>query len=119
MDRPLDYEIERKMGKRIIKTPGGKREIDWPKMTMISSSFEIDHKNRLWIRTVKKHPKLKKDGTYDKSTGKSVIEIFDKDGILLGDIPLPKDGFSRILGDRLYSVTEEYVIHEYKIIDLN
>ncbi|MFC1725625.1 6-bladed beta-propeller, partial [candidate division KSB1 bacterium] len=114
-DRPLNYEIDHKMVK-----PEGSR-YKYPEMTNISQDIAVDGKGRIWVLTFKKQPE-------DKGSLSSTIkdhniidlEIFDKNGVLLGSIPTPKhvNNF-RIFNDKIYFVDSYSTacVYEYQILE--
>jgi len=121
MDRPVKYKINHKMVKRKMTMPDGRSvEMDLPDMTYVSGSIGIDHKNRLWVITYTKQPKINYEDPDNSERGEDEFEIFDKEGILLGKMPIPEQrGRMRIIGDRLFMInsSEEMCVYEYKIVD--
>lgn len=86
---------------------------------IISTCLGIDSKNRIWVSTVTKQPdKWERMEPVRKENAK--FEIFNSEGVLLGELPLPQDIFRfRIFGDRLFIIDYDRVsVSEYKIIEL-
>ena len=90
----------------------------------ISTHVAVDKKERVWIITLVEQPDewFEKFSIWDRlSVRKSVavFEIFNRDGILLGSVPLPEDVFlMRIFDDRLFIVDPDRVsVSEYKIVE--
>ena len=81
----------------------------------VSNYIGIDHQNRVWVQTYKKHPE---EG--DEPADYLGFEIFNSDGILLGKLPIPQNVRGmRIFQDRLYLLDtfEEMCVYEYKIVE--
>jgi len=74
----------------------------------------IDHKNRIWVRMVNKLLDVKKVKTEDLT-----FAVFDKDGILLCFVPVPRKETIKIIGDSIFFINQDdtYCIYEYKIIE--
>jgi len=113
-DRPLNYKLSYKLEEIKREMPDGSiYKYFSSKFTGVSTDIEIDHKGRIWLRTI-----TKQGGEGEKYEFE--LEIFDNDGILLGRIPLPeKTGLHmRIFDDRLFFIGDETMfIYEYKIIE--
>jgi len=121
MTRPLNYEINHRIVKRTVSLPSGaSRETEVPEMTFVSSRIGVDHKHRMWVVTINKQPVRKKDGSYERVPNMTALEIFDKDGLFLGELSFPeRGGFMRLIGDRIYLIDtrEEMCIYEYRIVE--
>ena len=113
-DRPLNYKLSYKLEEISRELPDGSIMKDYiPRFTSVSSEIGIDHKGRIWVKTITKHGGEGKKYEYK-------LEIFDNEGILLGRVPLPEKsrGSMRIFHDRLFFIGAELMyIYEYKIID--
>ncbi|MEA3295823.1 MAG: hypothetical protein U9Q27_01605 [Patescibacteria group bacterium] len=112
-DYPINYEINHKTGERKYST-------SFPKLTFVSLDINVDSKKCLWVTTFKKQPK--NQGTRASTLKNYKIlkfEIFNNDGILLGEIPVPtRFRKKRIYNTNLYLIDPyfEMCIYEYKII---
>lgn len=111
--RPLKYEIEHRVEDN--------NDFLIPILTYISNDIRIDGKGRLWITTYDEQPETQGSrGATLKNREWLKFEIFDIEGILLGEIPAPIEFYSkRIYGDTLYLIDPyfEACIYEYKIIE--
>ena len=89
-------------------------------MTPVSFFTGIDHKRRIWVETYKRDFSVE-----EMQSGEDIFldylefNIFDKDGIYLGDVPIPPDIMVfRIYDDTLYMIdNKEMSILEYRIIN--
>ena len=112
-DRPVRIdETEYKYDNNTMNSPN-----------VISTNIGIDNENRLWVET---YVKVIEEGeTNARFNLRSTIadnarfEIFDREGILLGYVPLPMDYFKfRIIDDRIYFIDIDRVsVHEYSIVE--
>jgi hypothetical protein len=88
-----------------------------------SMGIGIDAKERIWVLTMKKQLEdWEKDyfrWKLNVFSSDAVFEVFSKDGILLGYVPVPENLlFMRICGDRLFIIDHDQVsVSEYKIVD--
>lgn len=108
-DRPLPYKIKelREFGDEVWVT------------AYDLNNQGLDNKGRFWVATrIKPTQKAKNEGEED-TPAVVVLDIFDKDGVMLGRIPRPKEGTIRIFDDRLYIVdaSTEMCVYEYKIVE--
>jgi hypothetical protein len=146
-DRPLNYDMEiRKKGKIEQSGSGNARGMTFsaPEMNVCSLAVAGDAKGRAWVVTYDRQ--LRKDeevqtsmmmtsgrgggGTTvsQKTTGATELrttnafklEVFDPDGVLLGEIPLTHfvDGI-RICGDNLFLLDQVrgVTFYQYKIVE--
>ena len=78
----------------------------------------IDHKNRVWIRMVNRLLHVSEVKPEDMS-----FAVFNKDGVLLGFVPVPRKDRVQIIGDSVIFINrgdtreDTHCIYEYKIID--
>lgn len=142
-DRALDYGTEvKKKGK--IDTSGGGISMSNPEMNTCSAGIAVDAKGRSWILTYARQ--LRKEETVDtsimstsdrgggigtvsiKTTGNTELrttdafklEIFDADGVLLGEIPLTHFvDVIRVFGDCLFLIDRErgVTVYQYRIVE--
>ena len=88
-----------------------------------SMGIGIDAKERIWVLTMKKQledwEKEYWESKLNVFSSDAVFELFSKDGILLGSVPVPENLlFMRICGDRLFIIDHDQVsVSEYKIVD--
>jgi hypothetical protein len=144
-DRPLGYSMEiRKKGKMNTSGTGNTRgiSISPPEMNVCSLGIAADAKDRLWVvtygRQLKKEEEVrtsmmttmgaggttvsqKTTGAVDlRTTDAFKLEVFDKDGVLLGEIPLTHfvDEI-RICGDDLFLLDKVrgVTFYQYKIVE--
>lgn len=139
-DRPLSYDTEvRKKGK--IETTGGGVNFSSPEMNTCSKGIAVDGRGRAWVvtlgRQLKKEEEVqtsimsvggpsgvqsvsyKTEGNTDlRTTDAFKLEVFDPDGVLLGEVPLTHfvDAI-RVFGDRLFLIDRErgVTVYEYRI----
>lgn len=147
-DRPLNYDMEiRKKGKFAERGSGNTRggTISPPEMNVCTLGIAADAKGRIWVvtydRQMKKEEQVQTSmmmtsgrggggGTTvsQKTTGNTELrttdafklEVFDKDGVLLGEIPLTHfvDRI-RICGDNLFLLDQVrgVTFYQYKIVE--
>jgi sugar lactone lactonase YvrE len=144
-DRPLNYGMEvKKKGKSEIKVSGGSRggTITPPQMNICCLGVAADAKGRSWIvtydRQLKDEEKVQTSmttvtgtggvsvsrkttgNTELRSTNTFKLEVFDPDGVLLGEVPLTHfvDAI-RICGDNLFLLDRDrgVTFYQYKIIE--
>ena len=141
-DRPLNYATGvLKRGKIEMNSAGGGTVIQ-PEMNACSAGIAIDDKGRAWVvtlnRQLRKEEKimtttsrgggggistlsLKTKGNVDlRTTDAYKLEIFDPDGVLLGDILLTQFVNSiRIIGDSLFLIDRErgVTVYQYRIVE--
>jgi hypothetical protein len=121
----------------------GGMSISSPEMNICSAGIAVDDKSRMWVvtlsRQLRKEEKVqtssmivggvggisnvsrKTEGNTDlRTTDAYKLEIFDPDGVLLGEIPLTHFVNSiRIIGDNLFLLDQErgVTFYQYKIIE--
>ncbi len=141
-DRPLGYGTEvKKKGK--IDTSGGGVSMSSPEMNNCSAGIDVDGKGRSWVLTYARQLRkdeqvqtsmtsvggqagvnnvsIKTEGNTDlRTTDAFKLEIFDPDGVLLGEIPLTHFAdVLRVDGDRLFLIDRErgVTVYEYRIVE--
>jgi hypothetical protein len=142
-DRPLNYGTEvKKKGK--MEQQGGGLMISGPEMNNCSTGIAVDAKGRAWVvtyaRQLKENEKVqtsmmmssgragggtmasvKTEGNTDVRTTDALrLDIFDPDGILLGEIPLAHFAdVIRIAGDSLFLIDRErgVTVYQYRIVE--
>lgn len=104
-----------------------------PSLNTVSTGIAVDGKGRIWVITLIRQLTRDETGSVVSTSGggrkaknpskeaKDVFkfEIFDSEGILLGDIPIETPANSpRIFGDSLFFVDAyDAAVYEYKIIE--
>jgi len=113
-ERPLKYEIIHEMWMRRMEIRGTVRDVPYPSFTFVSDGIGIDNKKRIWIKTYQKQVP---DEEEDQNI--VVFEIFNRDGVLLSRIPIPKiNCMFRMQGNRVYLIDpKDMCIYEYKIVE--
>ena len=141
-DRPLDYGTEvKKKGK--IDTSGGGVSMSSPEMNNCSAGIAVDGKGRIWVLTYARQLRkeeqvqtsmtsvggpagvnnvsIKTEGNTDlRTTDAFKLEIFDPDGVLLGEVPLTHFAdVIRIAGDSLFLIDRErgVTVYQYRIVE--
>jgi sugar lactone lactonase YvrE len=142
-DRPLDYGTEvKKKGK--IEQRGGGFMMTSPEMNSCSTGIAVDAKGRSWVvtnaRQLRKEEQVqtqimmvsgtgggvsgasvKTEGNTDvRTTDAFKLEIFDPDGVLLGEIPLTHFAdIIRVFGDQLFLIDRErgVTVYQYRIVE--
>jgi sugar lactone lactonase YvrE len=142
-DRPLNYGTEvKKKGK--VETSGGGVMMSSPEMNTCSKGIAVDAKGRAWVVTMARQLKkeeevntsmmsagsagggisnvsIKTEGNTDlRTTDAFKLELFDGDGVLLGEIPLSHFvDVIRIFGDQLFLIDRErgVTVYQYKIVE--
>ncbi|MFC1554711.1 6-bladed beta-propeller [candidate division KSB1 bacterium] len=121
IDRQLNYEVV----PEIRESPTVFKQVS----TFVSGGIGIDNKDRIWVCTYIKQPQNPGTGSLDNfrnysnelytSTDLQKLEIFDKDGILLGKIPLSINVLRfRIFDNSIYFIPWEGVeVYEYRIVE--
>ncbi len=139
-DRKLNYNASKPINKGKIESAGGGVSIESPKMNKVSESIAVDSRGLIWVITLnrqlkdveKAYTSIRMSNTGGSSsismsaggrgeateTDAYKLEVFDKEGVLLGSIPL--DHFAdliRIQEDRLFILDKlrRMQVHEYKI----
>ena len=141
-DRPLNYSTEvKKKGK--IDRSGGGISMSAPEMNSSSVGIAVDDRGRAWVVTYNRQLKegekvqtsmtsvggaggvanvsVKTEGNTDvRTTDAFKLEIFDPDGVLLGEIPITHFAdVIRIAGDRLFLIDRErgVTVYQYRIVE--
>jgi len=144
IDRKLNYDSNFEIEKRTIELPAfidgervmKKETIKTLKAKYISQAIDVDGNERIWVVTRQRQALENENAYVQYSSGRPsrvagntditetymyILEVFDKEGILLTRFPITHfvDGM-RIYGDRLFIVDKlrTMCIFEYKIIDL-
>lgn len=105
--RQLNYLEEKKSGSRT-------------EPSMMSECIDIDKKGRIWVMTRRRQLTGDERLSLETEVDYYELEIFDKEGILLGKIPMDFyfDKF-RIIDERIYFIdpTRAMCVYEYKIVE--
>ncbi|MFC1564729.1 6-bladed beta-propeller [candidate division KSB1 bacterium] len=119
MDRKLGYEITHKETEYDFTYQGATITLPTIRYSIISVLAGIDHKNRIWEYFRKRQPADGEKINDDNIDEYSEIRIYDNDGIFLTKIPNSsvKQGSLIIKNDRLYSITKDMCVYEYRIVD--
>jgi len=87
-------------------------------MNMVSEGIGVDNKGRIWVLSYLEQPKNADPKSYLE------LEIYDNDGILLGEIPwtegfIPNANCPHFFGDRMFFIdwSREMAVYEYKIVE--
>jgi len=116
-DRPLNFKTENFSFK---KENYGGREIERATTNTVSLDIGIDIKSRLWITTYKSQPEEKDRDSDIIKTNLIKLEIFNNEGILMGEIPVDFHFSSmRIFDDYIYFVDtgRAVCVYEYRIVE--
>jgi DNA-binding beta-propeller fold protein YncE len=142
-DRPLNYASGVLKKGKMERVSSGGMNISSPEMNVCSAGIAVDDKSRMWVvtlsRQLRKEEKVqtssmivggvggisnvsrKTEGNTDlRTTDAYKLEIFDSDGVLLGEIPLTHFVNSiRIIGDNLFLLDQErgVMFYQYRIIE--
>jgi sugar lactone lactonase YvrE len=125
-DRPLNYSVDAPKDKGKMEQQGGRVSFRMPAMNRCASGLAVDGQGRLWVATLNRQLKkeeqvsmsvmatissgggrtmgYKPQGDTDlRTTDAYKLEVFDPDGVLLGEISVDAfiDGVF-IFGDRLF-----------------
>ncbi|MDP2915824.1 MAG: NHL repeat-containing protein, partial [Candidatus Aminicenantes bacterium] len=141
-DRPLHYSVDAPKDKGKMEQQGGRVSFRMPQMNRCAGGPAVDGKGRLWVATLNRQLKkeeqvsmnvtamvtsgggrtmgYKAEGDTDlQTTDAYKLEVFDPDGLLLGEIPVDSfvDGIF-IFGDRLFLLDKLRGTRftEYKIV---
>jgi sugar lactone lactonase YvrE len=142
-DRPLAYGTEvKKKGK--MEQRGGGFMVSSPEMNSCSAGIAVDARGRAWVvtydRQLKENEKVqtsimmvggagggvsstsvKTEGNTDVRTTDALrLDVFDPDGVLLGEIPLTHfTDVIRIAGDSLFLIDRErgVTVYQYRIVE--
>jgi hypothetical protein len=141
-DRPLNYGTAVKK-KGSIDRSGGGISMSAPEMNVCSKGIAIDGRGRAWVVTCNRQLKKEEEvqtsmmsvggpagvnnvsistkGNTDLRTPDAFkLEIFDADGVLLGEIPITHfTDVIRIFGDRLFLIDRErgVTVYQYRIVE--
>jgi len=111
-DRPLNYGTEPLFMGSVERKASGSITIQGPQLNHVSNGIAVDSKGRAWIATLNRQPTREEEGEVIIAPGVSRVEgaselekidaykleIFDPDGILLGEMRLDH----RVHGMRIY-----------------
>jgi len=139
-DRKLNYNARKPINKGKIESAGRGVSIESPKMNKVSESIAVDSRGLIWVITLDRQLKEEEEAytsirmsntggssSISMSAGGSgeatetdayKLEVFDKEGVLLGSIPL--DHFADLIciqEDRLFILDKlrRMQVHEYRI----
>jgi len=141
-DRPLAYGTEVKKKGKMEQSEGG-ISVSAPEMNSCAAGIAVDGNGRAWVvtyaRQLKENEKVrtmmmssdvqggvsnvsvKTDGNTDlRTTDAFRLEIFDPDGVLLGEIPLTHFAdVIRVYGDQLFLIDRErgVTVYQYRIVE--
>lgn len=130
-DRILNYGTK-VIDKGFIRRDAKGTSFQAPKMNKVSSGISVDGRGRIWVITLNRQMSLKEMGCVTSSGGvtKTIepgieeidaykLEVFDSDGILLGEIPLDHHAHGvRIYGNYLFIWERNFTkYYQYEIID--
>jgi sugar lactone lactonase YvrE len=141
-DRPLAYstEVKKKGG---IDSSGGRFAMSAPEMNTCAVGIGVDGRGRIWVvtyaRQLRKEEKVqtsatavsesggigtvtfKTEGNTDlRTTDALKLEVFDRDGLLLGEIPIAHFAdVIRVFGDQLFLIDRDrgVTVYQYKIVE--
>lgn len=141
-DRPLAYstEVKKKGG---IDSSGGRFAMSAPEMNTCAVGIGVDGRGRIWVvtyaRQLRKEEQVqtsataasdsggigavtfKTEGNTDlRTTDALKLEVFDRDGLLLGEIPLAHFAdVIRVFGDQLFLIDRErgVTVYQYRIVE--
>jgi len=132
-DRPLNYGTE-VLDKGKVETSERGTSIQQPRMNMVSMGIAADGAGRIWVNTYDRQMKPEEQGSSITVGGATrttkqaniekmdihKIEIFDPDGVLLGEIPLNHLAHGlRIFGDSLFVwERNNAMVYQYRIIEI-
>ena len=143
-DRPLNYGTEVKKKGRFETSGGRGIGMSGPEMNSCSAGIAVDGRGRAWVVTYARQlPKeeqvqtsmmmvggrsggvsnvsVKTEGNTDlRTTDAFKLEIFDADGVLLGELPLTHFAdVINIAGDSLFLIDRErgVTVYQYRIIE--
>ena len=117
-DRPLSYEISRPKTKITLSAEGKPTQITAARLNSVSGGIGVDHKGRIWVMT------YRKQRVRDDPEPYLELEIYNNDGILLGEIPWAEEFIParrnciHIFGNRVFLFDLELIsVYEYKIVE--
>ncbi|MBM3310390.1 MAG: hypothetical protein FJY80_02665 [Candidatus Aminicenantes bacterium] len=131
-DRPLNYGTE-VIDKGFVRSDEKGTSIQSPQLNMVSMGVAADAKGRVWVNTYNRQM-AKEEQTMTMSVGGATrrtqegkitrmdihkLEVFDADGVLLGEIMLNHLAHGlRIFGDTLFVwERNNAVFYQYKIVE--
>jgi hypothetical protein len=92
MKRILSYEpTEEPRANYQLNEKGVVKGVGLSTMNIVSTGIDIDYKERIWVMTFSRQPSYQAEGYMSVEDGESnyvKLEIFDKHGILIDEIPL-------------------------------
>ncbi|MCJ7679291.1 MAG: NHL repeat-containing protein [Candidatus Aminicenantes bacterium] len=141
-DRELNYSMDPPRDKGKVDRKGGNVSISMPQFNRCSNGIAVDGKGRVWVvtltRQIKEEEKVGTMISVSEDSGKRSmnmqtrgntelqetdmykLQIFDAEGVLLGEIPLNRfvDGI-RIHKKRLYMIdrVRGTKLYEYRIVE--
>lgn len=131
-DRPLNYTTD-VIDKGSIRRDDKGTAVQGPTLNMVSHGIAADDKNRIWVNTLRRQMSPEEQGLQVQGGGRTRIikeakeglmdvyqlEIFDRDGIFLGEIPLTHHVHGiRIFGDYLFVwERNNTTYYQYRIIE--
>lgn len=113
-DRQLSFEITRP---KLLLEEFPPRRFGPPSMNLVSGGIGVDNKGRIWVLSYLEQPKNADPKSYME------LEIYDNDGILLGEMPWTEGFIPHIgphfFGDRMFFIdwSREMAVYEYKIVE--
>lgn len=132
-DRPLNYGTE-VLDKGKVETSERGTSIQAPRMNMVSMGIAVDGAGRIWVNTYDRQMKPEEQGASITVGGATrttkqaniekmdihKLEIFDPDGVLLGEIPLNHLAHGiRIFGDALFIwERNNAMVYQYRIVEI-
>jgi len=142
-DRPLNYASGVLKKGKMERVSSGGMSISSPEMNICSAGIAVDDKSRMWVvtlsRQLRKEEKVqtssmivggvggisnvsrKTEGNTDlRTTDAYKLEIFDPEGVLLGEISMTHFVNSiRIIGDNLFLLDQErgVTFYQYRIVE--
>lgn len=121
VDRRLEYDVENKWEMSSFEREGAAFTFPVQDFTLVTQGLGIDDMDRVWVLRMKKQPKGSQLADQNINLDDwFVLEIFDENGLLLGNLSMPEIATSmRVSGDRLFFIDsrKEMCIYEYRIID--
>jgi hypothetical protein len=115
-DRPLNYSTD-VIDKGSIRRTDTGTSITGPTLNTVSFGIAADEKGRIWVNTLRRQMTPEEQGLQVMAGGRTKtikkskeglidifkLEIYDSDGVLLGEIPLPHHVHGvRIFDDNLF-----------------
>ena len=118
IDRVKDFE-ESSLAKKISLSPT-RFAMD---VNKFSIAVAIDSKYRIWVLSQKRQRTEIEIKSNDRIDNIFIFEIYNKEGILLGNVPLKQYDYNfkiRLINDRLYIIDKygDMVIYIYEIVEI-